>query len=91
IYPDQDLLKAKYELLAKTNMVDFISELYKQIHNTDKVPSEFATKRQEVLQTLENLQAEAQKVLDIIENPEVITALRQDKLQNLHFLREKYG
>jgi translation initiation factor 3 subunit E len=40
---------------------------------------------------LENLQAEAQKVLDIIENPEVIAALRQDKLQNLNFLKEKYG
>ncbi|CAG8613299.1 eIF3 subunit 6 N terminal domain-containing protein [Gigaspora rosea] len=91
IYPNHDLLKAKYELLAKTNMVDFISELYKQIHDTDEVPSEFASKRQEVLQTLENLQTEAQKVLDIIENPEVIAALRQDKLQNLHFLKEKYG
>ena len=52
---------------------------------------EFVTKRDEVLQTLENLQAEAQKVLDIIENPEVISALRQDKLQNLNFLKEKYG
>lgn len=52
---------------------------------------EFSTKRDEVLQTLENLQSEAQKVLDIIENPEVISALRQDKLQNLNFLKEKYG
>ncbi|CAG8445989.1 2726_t:CDS:2 [Ambispora gerdemannii] len=52
---------------------------------------EFTIKRQEVLQTLENLQTESQKVLDIIENPEVIAALRQDKLQNLHFLKEKYG
>ena len=34
-----DLLKAKYELLAKTNMVDFISMLYKNIHNTEDVPA----------------------------------------------------
>ena len=52
---------------------------------------EFTTKREEVLQTLENLQTETQKVLDLIENPEVIAALRQDKLQNLNFLKEKYG
>ncbi|CAB4486386.1 eukaryotic translation initiation factor 3, subunit 6 [Rhizophagus irregularis] len=91
IYPEIDLLKAKYELLAKTNMVDFISMLYKTIHDTEEVPNEFSTKRDEVLQTLENLQSEAQKVLDIIENPEVISALRQDKLQNLNFLKEKYG
>ncbi|CAG8500416.1 10959_t:CDS:2 [Diversispora eburnea] len=84
IYPDHDLFKAKYELLAKTNMVDFISELYIEIHGDKEVPSE-------VLQGLETLQTEAQKVMDIITNPEVIAALRQDKLQNLHFLKEKYG
>jgi hypothetical protein len=27
----------------------------------------------------------------VIENPEVIAALRQDKLQNLHFLKENYN
>ncbi|CAG8466237.1 10233_t:CDS:2 [Ambispora leptoticha] len=91
IYPEEDLLRAKFELLKETNMVDFISGLYKDINKTDEIPQEFTIKRQEVLQTLENLQTESQKVLDIIENPEVIAALRQDKLQNLHFLKEKYG
>ncbi|KAG9292943.1 hypothetical protein G9A89_016305 [Geosiphon pyriformis] len=91
IYPEKDLLYAKYELLGKTNMVDFTSGLYKEIYETEDIPQEFVSKRQEVLQTLGNLQTESQKVLDIIENPEVIAALRQDKLQNLHFLKEKYG
>lgn len=38
-----------------------------------------------------NSQTEAQKVMDVIENPEVINALRQDKLQNLQFLKDNYG
>lgn len=38
-----------------------------------------------------NSQTEAQKVMDVIENPEVISALRQDKLQNLQFLKDNYG
>jgi translation initiation factor 3 subunit E len=37
------------------------------------------------------LQAEAQRVMEVIENPDVIAAIRQDKLQNLKFLKENYG
>jgi len=53
--------------------------------------SEFTRKREEVLQTLQEFQSEAQKVLDIIENPEVLANLRQDKLQNLHYLEKNFG
>jgi len=37
------------------------------------------------------LQQEAQAVLDVIENPDVAQALRQDKNQNLHYLKENYN
>lgn len=39
----------------------------------------------------ERLQQEAQAVLNVIENPEVAQALRQDKNQNLQYLKENYG
>lgn len=48
-------------------------------------------KREEILEKLQASQAEAQKVMDVIENPDVIAALRQDKLQNLQFLKDNYG
>ena len=34
---------------------------------------------------------EAQAVLDVIENPDVAQALRQDKNQNLTYLKDYYG
>lgn len=43
------------------------------------------------MEKLQASQAEAQKVMDVIENPDVIAALRQDKLQNLQFLKDNYG
>jgi translation initiation factor 3 subunit E len=41
--------------------------------------------------TNERLQQEAQAVLDVIENPDVAQALRQDKSQNLQYLKDNYN
>ena len=42
------------------------------------------------MRTNERLQLEAQAVLDVIENPDVAQALRQDKNQNLQYLKDNY-
>jgi translation initiation factor 3 subunit E len=52
---------------------------------------EFATKRASTLSSINRLEQEAQAVLDVIENPDVAQALRQDKLQNLQYLKDTYG
>lgn len=54
-------------------------------------PLEFAEKKEKVLAQLEEFQTQTQNIIEVIENPEVIAALRQDKLQNLHFLKENYN
>ncbi|KAG0164914.1 eukaryotic translation initiation factor 3 subunit E [Apophysomyces sp. BC1034] len=91
VYAAEDLLKAKYDLLCDTNMVDFVVELYKNIHHIDETPKEFAGKRENVLAQLEELQAEAQKVMEVLEKPEVIAALRHDKAQNLQYLKDNHN
>ena len=53
--------------------------------------AEFAAKRDNAMSTNEQLQQEAQAVLDVIENPDVAQALRQDKNQNLQYLKDNYG
>lgn len=53
--------------------------------------SEFAIKRGKTLENIQKLEQEAQAVLHVIENPEVAQALRQDKLQNLQYLKDTYG
>ena len=52
--------------------------------------SEFSRKREEAVSKNEHLQQEAQAVLDVIENPDVAQALRQDKNQNLTYLKDNY-
>ncbi|KZT51309.1 eukaryotic translation initiation factor 3, subunit 6 [Calocera cornea HHB12733] len=91
IFPAKQLQEAQYELARRTNMVDYSVSLFEQLHPSDEVPEEFGSKRSNVETTNERLQKEAQVVLDVIENPEVAQALRQDKMQNLNYLREKHN
>lgn len=53
--------------------------------------AEFSGKRERAVSTNERLQLEAQAVLDVIENPDVAQALRQDKIQNLQYLKDNYN
>jgi translation initiation factor 3 subunit E len=53
--------------------------------------SEFTEKRESAVSTNERLATEAQAVLDVIENPDVAQALRQDKMQNLQYLKDNYN
>ncbi|OLL21863.1 Eukaryotic translation initiation factor 3 subunit E [Neolecta irregularis DAH-3] len=93
IYTDHEMLQAKFALLAPTNMTDYVSTLWKQLHpdaSDDDIPSEYAEKRQLVLDQMSRFEQEGEKVLRVLEDPEVKAALRQDKAQNLQYLREKH-
>jgi translation initiation factor 3 subunit E len=91
MYPAKDLMQAKYDLLKPTNMTDYTASLWNDIHETDETPAEFTQKRQHVLETLQKLEEDSQKVLSVLEDQEVVAALRQDKTQNLQYLKEHHG
>ena len=38
LYADEDILKAKIELLNNTNMVDYAMDIHKSLYHTDDVP-----------------------------------------------------
>ncbi|KAG5463676.1 MAG: eIF3 subunit 6 N terminal domain-containing protein, partial [Olpidium bornovanus] len=95
---NEDMLKAKYDLLSATNMVDYCTELYKELHHVEEVPegtqrltAPFERKRNQVLAEMAQLEQDAQKIIAVIENPEVIAALKQDKQHNRQFLEKEYG
>ncbi|TFK19212.1 eukaryotic translation initiation factor 3 subunit 6 [Coprinopsis marcescibilis] len=90
-FPDEDLQIAQYELAKGTNMFDFAASLFSNVWPDKEVPKEFDVKRQNAVSTNERLQQEAQAVLDVIENPDVAQALRQDKNQNLQYLKDNYN
>ncbi|KAI0247466.1 eukaryotic translation initiation factor 3, subunit 6 [Lactifluus subvellereus] len=91
LFASEQVAAAQYELAKGTNMVDYIVSLYEQLNPDSEVPLEFAAKREKAVAINEQLQQEAQAVLDVIENPDFAQALRQDKNQNLAYLRDNYS
>ncbi|GAA6005391.1 eukaryotic translation initiation factor 3 subunit E [Rhodotorula paludigena] len=97
-YAHDDVLRAKIDLLGdgKTNMVTFVESLKRELEGKDEGEevegaAEFRKREQEVVKSLNELQAQAKEVMDIISNPEVVSALRQDKQHNLTYLKENHG
>lgn len=44
-----------------------------------------------MLAQLEDMQAKVKNVMSVLNKPEVVAALRQDKSQNLEFLKQHYN
>ncbi|KIM56914.1 hypothetical protein SCLCIDRAFT_131622 [Scleroderma citrinum Foug A] len=90
LFPVEQVQTAQYELAKETNMVDYAVNLFEQLYPDKNIPDEFSRKREGAVSKNEHLQQEAQAVLDVIENPDVAQALRQDKNQNLTYLKDNY-
>jgi translation initiation factor 3 subunit E len=91
IYPEEDLLRSKLQLLDKTNMVDFAMDIYKKLHKTEDVPQEMKAHREDVVARLKQLQAECTPILRVLDNQPLVKQLRQEKLFTLAFLQENHG
>ncbi|KAK9355035.1 eIF3 subunit 6 N terminal domain-containing protein [Lipomyces doorenjongii] len=92
LYPAEVLLQAKYDVMKDTNMMDYISETYKAIHGEDAtVPQEITERRKVVLEKLVEFEKKAEKMLEIVRNPEVVNALRSDPAQNFSYVKDNYG
>lgn len=79
IHPDELVPEGEFSILFRTVDTFFL------------ISVEFSKKREEVVSTNERLQQEAQAVLNVIENPDVAQSLRQDKIQNLQYLKDNFG
>jgi translation initiation factor 3 subunit E len=86
-----EVAQLKYELLKNANMVDYVAELYKEINNTDSIPAELQKKREDVLKQREQYQQETSKLTGLLEDQEVVSNLRSDKVANLNFLKDTHG
>ncbi|KAG5513261.1 hypothetical protein PMAC_001631 [Pneumocystis sp. 'macacae'] len=94
IYEKKVMLQAKYDLLVETYMTDYIISLSQEMSLIDplfKSCIEFNKKREEETEMFDLLNTESQKVLKVLDNPEVIVALKQDKAQNLQYLKDSHG
>jgi translation initiation factor 3 subunit E len=92
IYSEEDLLKAKLDLLAeKTNMVDFAMDIYKKLHKTEEVPQEMKARREMIVGKLKQLQTECGALLRVVDNQATVKQLRAEKLFTLPYLEEQFG
>ncbi|TGO64975.1 hypothetical protein BOTNAR_0082g00170 [Botryotinia narcissicola] len=88
--PSPEITKAKFELLKKTNMTDYVASLHCEIEGVDEAPKEYVNKRQEILQRLEIFGQESEKITDLLGREDVVTGLRSDKVANLEFLKKEH-
>lgn len=90
LYPEEELLKAKIDLLNKTNMVDYAMDIHKSLYHTDDVPQEMVDRRVEVVARLKALEEAAAPLVGFLQNEERVQELRADKQYNLQMLQERY-
>lgn len=86
----REFLKAKYELLKKTNMTDYVANLYCDLEGLQDPPKEFADKRQKVIETLEKYEDSTSKITELLQREDVVSNLRSDKVANLEFLKKDH-
>lgn len=89
--PSREITRAKFELLKKTNMTDYVASLHCELEGVEQAPPEYGQKRQEVLNRLETFAQESDKITQLLENEEVVANLRSDKVANLEFLKKEHG
>ncbi|KAG6411493.1 hypothetical protein SASPL_129576 [Salvia splendens] len=87
LYPEEDILKAKIELLNHTNMVDYAMDIHKSLYRSDDVPQGV---RAEVVGRLKALEDGAAPLIGFLQNPQAVQELRADKQYNLQMLKERF-
>eukprot|EP01118_Nematostelium_gracile_P001417 TRINITY_DN11448_c0_g1_i1.p1 TRINITY_DN11448_c0_g1~~TRINITY_DN11448_c0_g1_i1.p1 ORF type:complete len:473 (-),score=119.10 TRINITY_DN11448_c0_g1_i1:23-1327(-) len=90
IYKEEDILKEKIRLLLeRTNMIDFAAELYQQVYNKP-MPAEMMTKRDEVVNQLEQFAKECGTLANLVDDEQLVAKLRAEKLFTVQYLQENY-
>ncbi|PQQ12535.1 Eukaryotic translation initiation factor 3 subunit E [Prunus yedoensis var. nudiflora] len=90
MYPDEQILKSKIELLNKTNMVDYAMDIHKSLYHTEDVPQDMVERRVEVVARLKALEESAAPLVNFLQNASAVQELRADKQYNLQMLHERY-
>jgi translation initiation factor 3 subunit E len=86
----REINQAKYALLKKTDMTDYVANLYCDLEGLDEPPAEFADKKQKVFSQLQKYEQETSKIIELLERDDVVNNLRSDKVANLEFLKREH-
>ncbi|KAK3997829.1 eukaryotic translation initiation factor 3 subunit E [Cladorrhinum sp. PSN332] len=86
----REITQAKYALTKKTNMTDYVANLYCELQGIKEPPVEYSDRRQKVFAQLEKYEQETAKLSELLDRDDVVEKLRADKVQNLEFLKREH-
>lgn len=86
----REITQAKYELLKKTNMTDYVANLYCELEGLNEPPAEFNERREKVIAQLKQFEEDTSKIRDLLADEAVVSNLRSDKVANLEFLKREH-
>lgn len=89
--PSPEITRMKFELLKETNMTDYVADLDAELRGKSDRPKEYEEKRERVLQKRAELEEETAKLRSLLEDQDVVSNLRSDKVANLNYLKENHG
>ena len=90
LYNDDDILRAKIQLLSRTNLVDYAIDIYKMVNNVDAPPTELLERRKEVLALMVDLEHDAQPITEFLSDPAKIESLRGEKTHNSSYMQVRF-
>lgn len=73
-FADEDMLAAKLNVIEPTHMVDFAMEIYSELHGGADAPAAMAGRRNRVIMVLQELEAEAEPLLKLLQDPDAMAA-----------------
>ncbi|KAL7301888.1 eukaryotic translation initiation factor 3 subunit E [Trichogramma pretiosum] len=90
-FDENELLQAKLDTLSKTNMIDYLIDVKKQVYPDIDVPEEMKARRQEILTELQRLQEKNKTVLQLINDEKLMKKMEsmRDSKTLIKFLSEE--
>lgn len=90
LYPAEDVLRVKLDVLSKTKMVDLATSILTQLNPDDQRISQQSEKRAAVVSQLKALQEQCKNILQVVENTELVEELRENNNFNLSYLKQHH-
>lgn len=90
LFDAKDLAKAQYELAKHTSLIDDAVQFHQQAYPGEPVPEEINQRKHQVEESFQKLEKSAERVLSILEDPNVANALKQDKTPKLEWLQQHH-